>query len=204
MWSALKKWGHKLLYEPQYFRQQVGGLYALLLVIFAAPSRWEFWIGAPVVVLGTIVRLWAAGHLNKDDELGTHGPYAFMRHPQYFGNSCIGVGLSLASGHPWAIAIFAVIFYIFYLPAIREEDRKLREKFGAVCEEWQEKVPAVIPTPFPADNPGLHLSDWSPRQAFRNGEPAWTAGLLISLGFAFSRIQDPARVALVLHEALSA
>jgi protein-S-isoprenylcysteine O-methyltransferase Ste14 len=204
MRARLKKWGRKLRYEPQYFRQQIGGLFALLLVIFSAPSGWEFWIGAPVVLLGTITRLWAAGHLKKDDELGTHGPYAFMRHPQYFGNTCIGIGLSVACGHPWAIAIFGVIFYIFYLPAIREEDQKLREKFGAVCEEWQEKVPAVIPTPFPADNPGLHLSDWSGWQALRNGEPAWTAGLLLSLGLVFSRIPEAAQVALVLQETITA
>ena len=174
MLSVLKKWGRKLRHEPQYFRQQVGGLFALLLVILAGPSWWEFWVGAPVVALGAVVRLWAAGHLYKNDELGTDGPYSFMRHPQYFGNTCIGIGLSLASGHPLGIAVFGAIFYVFYRPAIREEDQKLRDKFGEACREWQEKVPAVVPTLSPAGNPGLHLSNWSPRQALSNGEPVWT------------------------------
>jgi len=181
MLGAVKKWGRKLRYEPQYFRQQIGGLFALTLILLASPVWWQFLVGAPVVALGAVVRMWAAGHLNKDDELGTKGPYAFMRHPQYFGNSCIAIGLSIASGHLVGILVYAAIFYIFYRPAIREEDQKLREKFGEKCREWQEEVPAVVPTLSPASNPGLHLRNWSPRQALKNGEPVWTTSLGIGL-----------------------
>ena len=193
MRSALKKWGWKLRHEPQYFRQQIGGLFAVVLVVLAEPAWWGFWAGVPLVALGGLVRLWAAGHLHKDEELGRRGPYAFMRHPQYFGNSCLAVGLSLASGYYWAVLVYALIFYIFYIPAIREEDQKLRDRFGDMCREWQQKVPAVLPFSWPSHVSDFRLSNWSLWQAVQNGEPAWTSCMVMAVAIIYMQLPEPVR-----------
>src|SRR4051812_44106105 len=39
-----------------------------------------------LIVAGLFVRSWAAGTLRKRRELATTGPYAWIRHPLYFGS----------------------------------------------------------------------------------------------------------------------
>jgi len=115
------------------FRQAMGGVFGAFLVVLARPAWWGFIVGVALVCGGALVRLWAAGHVRKNEVLETHGPYAFVRHPQYLGNCLIAVGWCAACGHPWAVCIWAVLFYLFYVPAIRREDDKLRRRFG---EAW--------------------------------------------------------------------
>ncbi|MBS3761665.1 MAG: isoprenylcysteine carboxylmethyltransferase family protein [Planctomycetes bacterium] len=129
-------------------------------------------------ILGNIVRLWAAGHVRKSKELERHGPYAFVRHPQYLGNSLIAIGLSLAAGLPLAILIWVALFLGFYVPAIRREDAKLHRRFDEDWEKWAARTPAVVPLHGAPDNPGVHAAEWSLLQALKNGEPAW----LITIG----------------------
>jgi len=155
------------------FRQAVGGVFGVFVLVLARPTWWSFVLGGGLIVVGALVRLWAAGHVRKNRRLETRGPYVLIRHPQYLGNSLIAFGLCLAAGHPWPAGLWAVIFYLFYVPAIRHEDEKLRKRFGGSWERWYSNTPPVVPTHLPAANPGLHLLDWSPVQALRNGEPIW-------------------------------
>jgi len=138
-------------------------------------------VGACLAAAGALVRLWAAGHLRKDQALATDGPYAFVRHPQYLGNCLLATGFCVAAGHPWAIAVWAAIFYLFYVPAIRREDARLKKRFSESWHEWRQKTPAVVPTRWPSSNPGARLLGWSPLQALRNGEPGWLALILAGL-----------------------
>jgi protein-S-isoprenylcysteine O-methyltransferase Ste14 len=144
-------------------------------MLASPPQSALFWVGAGSGTVGLLVRLWAAGHVRKSRKLATHGPYAFVRHPQYLGNTLLAVGLSLASGYPWAIGLWCVLFWLLYVPAIKREDDKLRRRFGQSWEKWADRTPAVLPVRRPSSNPGLHLEDWSFWQAIRNGEPAWLA-----------------------------
>jgi len=45
-----------------------------------------------VAACGELLRLWAAGHLEKSREVTTSGPYRFTRHPLYMGSTLIGIG----------------------------------------------------------------------------------------------------------------
>jgi len=155
------------------FRQAIGGAFGVCLVVLARPSEWGTPIGLALIIVGVLVRLWAAGLVLKSRRLATHGPYAFVRHPQYLGNTLVAIGLCLATGYVAAIAIWAAIFYLFYLPAIRREDAKLARRFGAEWLDWRRRTPAVVPSRWPSLNPGLDLREWSPGRALRNGEFIW-------------------------------
>lgn len=164
-------------------------VFAVCLVLLASPTRPLFYVGAGLVCLGALVRLWAAGHVWKSKELATHGPYAVVRHPQYLGNTLLAVGLCLASGHWWAVAVWALILWLLYLPAIGREDEKLKRHFGEAWEKWAQKPPALLPIGWPHSNRGLHLADWSLWQSVRNGEPVWT--LSVAGAFVLVFLQLP-------------
>jgi hypothetical protein len=170
------------------FRQAMGGVFGAFLVVLARPAWWGFIVGVALVCGGALVRLWAAGHVRKNEVLETHGPYAFVRHPQYLGNCLIAVGWCAACGHPWAVCIWAVLFYLFYVPAIRREDDKLRRRFGEAWQTWRVRTPAVVPTHWPAPDHDTRPMGWSPMQAIRNGEPIWLTLMVIGLLLIYLRL----------------
>jgi len=187
---GLKQFWHDVLHRRYRFRQFAGAVFLIGLVISASHSQpAPFWAGTSLGLLGLLVRLWAAGHVYKSKELATHGPYAFVRHPQYLGNSLIAVGLPLASGYPWAIGIWILLFWLLYVPAISREDDKLRRRFQKSWEKWAGETPALVPIRWPRANPGLHLADWFLWQAVRNGEPVWT--LSVAAAFVLVFLQLP-------------
>lgn len=85
--------------------------------------------GIPISVLGLLLRAWAAGHLAKDQQLATTGPYAYMRNPLYFGTLLVAAGIVIASRSIWLGIIFIAVFVAVYLPAIELEEQHLREIF---------------------------------------------------------------------------
>jgi protein-S-isoprenylcysteine O-methyltransferase Ste14 len=178
---GLKRFWFDLRERRHRFRQAVGAVFFAFLVCLANPTPPGLAAGAVLVVVGVLVRSWAAGHVRKDEVLETHGPYAFVRHPQYLGNMFLGVGLCVASGLLWSFAGWAAVWILFYGPAIGREDRRLRTRFGVQWTEWRERTPAVVPVRWPRPNPGLHLRDWSPRQWAHNGEPIWLSLFLLAL-----------------------
>lgn len=104
----------------------------LLLIAFAwlsRPSERSILIGFPVTMLGLLVRGWAAGHLAKDRDLATSGPYAYIRNPLYAGTLIAALGIVIASRAVWLAIIFAVVFFLVYLPAVELEEQHLREIF---------------------------------------------------------------------------
>ncbi len=96
----------------------------------AHPSPRSMMIGLPVSALGLLLRGWAAGHLAKDRELATSGPYAFIRNPLYIGTLTAAFGIVLAARNAWLALFFAVVFLLVYLPAVELEEQHLREIFS--------------------------------------------------------------------------
>jgi hypothetical protein len=129
-------------------RQLIGIALIALLSYAGHPTIWSFWIGMPLVALGTAVRMWAAGVIFKNQVLATTGPYAYVRHPLYVGNILVLAGFGVASALWWAPPLF-VAFLIFYYPtAIEYEDRKLRRIFGSsgAIERRGACAPAASPS----------------------------------------------------------
>jgi protein-S-isoprenylcysteine O-methyltransferase Ste14 len=88
-------------------------------------------LGLPCSVLGLLLRGWAAGHLAKDRQLATSGPYAYIRNPLYLGTLITVVGLVIAAHNAGLGLLFALVFFLVYLPAVELEEQHLRTIFSA-------------------------------------------------------------------------
>jgi protein-S-isoprenylcysteine O-methyltransferase Ste14 len=152
----------------------------LLLVVFAVFARptWERLIaGASVALLGILLRAWATGHLDKNRDLCTSGPYAYTRNPLYLGTALAAAGFALAGGEWWIAALFAVVLAFVYWPVVIEEESHLRNlfpDFGA----YAEKVPRFWPSLRASDSPAKFRMELY-RQ---NQEYNAAAGYMIGLG----------------------
>ena len=119
------------------FRVALGFVGGVAVFWFAAPTTSSIAAGLPVAIAGELLRVWAAGHLNKAREVTRSGPYRYVAHPLYVGSSLIGVGLAIGSGSAVVAAIVAVYLLVTLTAAIKNEERFLREKFGAAYDEYR-------------------------------------------------------------------
>ena len=124
--------------------------------------------GLFLIIMGEVVRFWAAGYIAKDSIITTGGPYGFVRNPLYFGSLLLSVGYGLVSGLGiWAVLIMLTLFLLFHLAAIRYEESFLKDKFGAPYLEYLARVPRLIPSPRPKTH-GTGEYSWA--QAIKNRE----------------------------------
>lgn len=168
------------------YRQFVGFMFILIVSAAGKPFGRLFAIGAVIALMGISVRMWASGHIKKNKELATDGPYAFVRHPLYVGNILLGVGYALASGLWWAFPVYILILLVFYPHAIRYEDEKLHRYFGENWENWRRNTRALIPK---IPEKGASGGQWSFYQSLRqNGEPIIALIMLACLYFLYIRL----------------
>ena len=142
--SAPLSWLRELRYHEA-SRQSSGFLLAMLVTWLGEPSMFLWILGAPLVVLSIIIRIWASGYVLKNRELATDGPYTFVRHPLYTGNLVGLVGFALGCGLWWSWVVLAALVWLFYPAAVEYEDRKLRGFFGRDWTRWASVTPALIP-----------------------------------------------------------
>jgi protein-S-isoprenylcysteine O-methyltransferase Ste14 len=121
-----------------------GFLLVLAFAVLAAPSARSLWMGMPVSMMGLLLRGWAAGHLEKDRELATGGPYRHLRNPLYAGTLLVAAGLVIAAQQVLLAVLFAVVFTLVYLPVIELEEQHLRDIFPEYAE-YAKRVPALVP-----------------------------------------------------------
>jgi protein-S-isoprenylcysteine O-methyltransferase Ste14 len=112
---------------------------------FARPSPLLLAVGIGLAALGLSIRASAAGFIHKDRELTTTGPYAFTRNPLYLGSFFLGLGITIAGGHPLFVALFVAFFAAVYTRTIRHETRQLQAVFGDEYSEYAQHVPVFIP-----------------------------------------------------------
>lgn len=111
-------------------RVPLGFLFGIIVLWLSQPTPRTLLAGGLIAVVGELIRIWAAGHLEKGREVTSSGPYSFTRHPLYLGSSLIGVGLAIASGS-WIVAAIVLGYLAVTLTAaIRTEEAHLTEKFG--------------------------------------------------------------------------
>lgn len=133
--------------------------------------------GLPVSVLGLWLRGWAAGHLAKDRELATSGPYAYLRNPLYAGTLIVALGIVIASRNVWLAGIFAAVFLFVYLPAVELEEQHLREIFPEY-EPYANRVRRFLPAHKWA---GTHRFSWPLYR--RNEEYKALIGFALAVGW---------------------
>ena len=73
-------------------RVSLGFVCAVLVWILAEPTGPTLLVGTAIAAVGELIRIWAAGHLNKAREVTASGPYRWVAHPLYIGSSVMGVG----------------------------------------------------------------------------------------------------------------
>jgi protein-S-isoprenylcysteine O-methyltransferase Ste14 len=122
---------------------------ALLVVALARPTPTTLAVGLLLVAAGETLRLWAAGHLVKTQDLTLSGPYRFLRHPLYAGTLLIGAGFIIAAGPPvtWVAMPLGLAFFFFrYLPAKdRRESGRLETRYGSRYDAYRKQVRGILP-----------------------------------------------------------
>ena len=111
-------------------RVVVGFLVAGVALWLARPSWNVLGWGASIAFAGELLRVWAAGHLRKGQEVTRPGPYRYVRHPLYVGSFAIGLGFAVAAGHPLVAVLVVAYLAVTLYAAIRLEEATLREAFG--------------------------------------------------------------------------
>jgi len=125
-------------------RVPLGFLFAAFFLWRARPEWWSLALGSAIAFTGVWIRAISSGHVKKNEELATTGPYAYTRNPLYFGSIVIAGGFALASLR-WEIALALVImFAAIYIPVIRGEEHFLSERFANYAE-YRAQVPRLLP-----------------------------------------------------------
>jgi protein-S-isoprenylcysteine O-methyltransferase Ste14 len=151
-------------------------------IYFSHPTVPLFLAGAAFALVGALIRVWAGGHLTRDQRLAVSGPYQYTRNPFYLGRFLVLIGFALMSGLSfgnnnfgvilWGIFAFAVIFFFFgYMP--RKEKReggRLEKLFGEQFEKYRQNVPSLFPRLTPYKDPFTSENrKWS-RELFFGGD----------------------------------
>ena len=125
-------------------RVPLGFLLAAIYVWRSRPTWPSLVLGAAIAGAGILVRAWASGHVDKNQELATSGPYAYVRNPLYLGSIIIAVGFVIVA-RDLAIAVAVVVlFAAVYVPVIRSEEVFLRNQFPQY-QQYARTVPRLMP-----------------------------------------------------------
>lgn len=166
----------------QRWRVPLGFLCAALFILFARPRPITLAAGAPISLIGLLLRAWGSGHLRKNDALAMSGPYAHTRNPLYLGSFIMGLGFTIASGRLWLGVLFIALFLGIYLPVMRVESATLEQIFGQGFQEYAGAVPVFLPrlTPYRSGKTSISF-DQSLYLKYREYRAA--LGLVIAWGF---------------------
>ena len=118
-------------------RVPLGFVFGAIVLWLAQPTSRSLAAGAGIALVGELVRIWAAGHLEKGREVTSSGPYAFTRHPLYLGSTIIGLGLAIGAASVTVAAIVILYLALTLTAAIRTEEAHLTEKFGAAYPDYR-------------------------------------------------------------------
>ena len=162
----------------------LAGMVGIVLFILARDKDLDpvwFIPGAAVTIFGEWLRLWAAGHLRKNKQLTTTGPYSYVKNPLYIGTLFITVGYSAMAMEKWILIAGFIWFFIYYAPyKKKQENEKLVSSFGNAWVEYDKSVPDYFPrlSPFP----GRGTNRWSWEVVKENSEHETAVAVFI--GFA--------------------
>jgi len=147
-------------------RVPLGFIFAVVYVWFARPTRTSLIAGALMMLPGLLLRGLASGHVQKDKQLTTSGPYAYTRNPLYLGSLFLAAGFAIAARSWSIVAIMILMFALIYVPVIAGEERYLRQTFPEY-DEYARRVPRMFPRLTPYGNQQVAYSSaryWKHRE----------------------------------------
>lgn len=121
-----------------------------------APGEFYKYLCIAVSFSGLVVRSITIGYVPSGtsgrntkkqiaETLNTRGVYSIVRHPLYFGNFIIFLGITLFVQVWWFTLIAVLGFWLYYERIMFAEEEFLRKKFGNLYLKWAEKTPAFHP-----------------------------------------------------------
>jgi protein-S-isoprenylcysteine O-methyltransferase Ste14 len=166
-------------------RVPLGFALAALFLWLAKPTWTSIAAGCIVAAPGIWLRAIAAGHVRKNTELTTTGPYAYTRNPLYLGSITIALGFALASRSVWIALIMVVMFLLIYVPVIKSEETFLRGVFPDFSV-YSQRVPRLLPRLRNREYPGERVFSREQYRKHREynaliGSAAMMAALAIKL-----------------------
>ena len=154
---------------------------AILVLWFARPTPRSMLWGAPIGLLGLLVRARAAGHLHKQEVLTVTGPYAYRRNPLYFGSAILTLAAGVAAHSSISAVILCGYFALFYSIVMRREEAELRQHHGVAFDEYSRAVPLFFPRLTPAKLSFGGAGSFSSAQYKKNHEYQAAIGFLLLL-----------------------
>ncbi|MDI3504771.1 MAG: hypothetical protein PWP64_1707 [Candidatus Cloacimonadota bacterium] len=143
-------------------------------------------IASVLILLGNIIRSWAAGIVHKRMIIADTGPYGLWRHPLYLGSALVAVGFGLLLNDLFCWVGILLLFLLVYPITIKKEEIDMREMHQQKWVDYTSKVGLLAPHHLDIakiNNP------WSYRQYLKNKEYnallassiAWILILIIGL-----------------------
>ena len=126
----------------------------VIVLLLARPNMLSLIIGSIIVFVGEGIRVWAAGHLIRNEEVTTSGPYAYLRDPLYLGRVLLLIGFCImAWGYNWIILLLGLgVFFLNYMPRkYRKEMARLENLFGEDYKAYASYTHSLLPRlrPYP-------------------------------------------------------
>jgi protein-S-isoprenylcysteine O-methyltransferase Ste14 len=141
--------------------------------------------GSLLILAGLAVRTWAAGTLRKQRQLAVTGPYAWIRHPLYFGSFLMMVGFGTLIHDPLTLWVVAGPVAWLYWHAIHSEERRIAQLFPTEWPVYAARVPRFFPYHFVRPS----FADWSFAQWLGNSEyRAWIGTAVALVGIKLWQI----------------
>lgn len=160
-------------------RVPLGFATAVATALLARPTPASWRIGLGIAIAGELIRIWAAGHLEKGREVTRSGPYRWSAHPLYVGSSVMALGIVIAA-HSVIAGLLAIVYMAATLTAaIRTEEAFLRGRFGGAYDEYRRS------------EGGEMRRGFSVARAWRNKEYRAVIGLLVGFAFLAMRVTAP-------------
>jgi len=158
-------------------RVPAGTALGILFLLLMHPSARSLWIGAAITLPGWLLRLWAAGHIDKGKVLTQGGPYAMTRNPLYLGSFLMALGIILGGQGYWLLPLFGGFFTAFYIPVMKAEADHMLGRYGQEFVDYSNRVPAFFPALQKA-GAGASVFLWS--RVIQNREHRNVVGLIVA------------------------
>jgi protein-S-isoprenylcysteine O-methyltransferase Ste14 len=158
------------------------------ILLLAKPSHASIGWGFPWVAAGVALRTWSSGHIQKNKELATDGPYAFTRNPLYFGSFLIGFGFGVMVNRPLLLFLFFLVFWAVYRAVIEEEETLLKQRFGEDYLSYARRVPRFFPKWPGASDTASRAGEFDWGLVVKHREYYAWFGAVLSLGWLWWRL----------------
>ena len=166
-------------------RVPLGFASAAIYLWLAHPTAGSIVWGAALIIPGLLLRALASGHVRKNEQLATSGPYAYTRNPLYLGSMILATGFALAARSWWIAAALVVFFLAIYVPVIRSEEAFLRGRFPEF-EEYARSVPSLLPRLTPSSQTAR--GDFSPDLYLKHREYNALLGSVVVLAAVVAKL----------------